>query len=89
MDHGNFLALDSLTDEVVLNVNVFRSRVEGVVLHERLRAVVIAEDGGWLGNGIDDLANDRSEPNGFLHCMGECHILGLSGGQRDDGLLLR
>ena len=64
-------------NEMITNVNMFSTCMIITIFGKHDGGLVVVEKDDWIMEQFEDFADETTEPEGPLSCMGGCDILGL------------
>ena len=82
-------SLNLFSDEVAINFDVFRTLVVDGVGGNMEGSLIVAVEHSWVGVRKVKLSKKGEKPREFTASVGHTTVLGLGGGSRHGGLLLR
>ena len=83
------LGLDFLTNQVAVELNMFRSFMKGGVVCDMNGREIVTVYRSWLSSGNLQVIKQVCEPLNLTRCYCKCSMFSLIRGSRDSLLLLR
>src|SRR5579859_374655 len=80
---------NAVPDEVVLDVDMFRTSVVLRIVCEGDCALIVAINDVLIADAVTDFAEKAEEPDLLLECVEESHVFRFRSGEGDRALLLR
>ena len=83
------MIVNNKMDEMIMNVNVFRTCVITSVLSQRDRRLTVRMERRWVSERTENFFNKSAKPNAFLGGVRGSDVFGLRRRESDQFLLLR
>ena len=89
IEKTNRTVLDSETNKVITNVNVFRTCMIATVASQRNSGLIVPEKGRWLRQRSEHLSDKASKPESFFRSVCRSDVFGFRCGESNELLFPR